>query len=64
MERNHVQYIEMKRTYDYKVIVGSSVDGDNGVRKQDKCKDAETEQKCFKKTELHFYTGSLTIWRH
>lgn len=54
----------MKRTYDYKVIVGSSVDGDNGVRKQDKCKDAETEQKCFKKTELHFYTGSLTIWRH
>lgn len=47
MERNHVQYIERKRTYDYKIIVGTGAEGDNGVRKQDKSEDAETEQKCF-----------------
>lgn len=35
MERNQVQYIEMKRIHEYKIIVGSGAEGDNAARKQD-----------------------------
>lgn len=31
-----MQYIEMKRIHEYKIIVGSGAEGDNEARKQDR----------------------------